>query len=177
MGEPEVLYKGKYIQFVKRDGWEYAERVGITKIACIAPFIVDYSDIKAVLIKEYRPTLQKYVISFPAGLIGDTDKDEELIVGAQRELIEETGYTGRLRYLTHGPPSCGLSNEVLHFYLADKLRHIGNGGGDGTENIEVILISKSNLGLWLVHEAKKEDIVIDPKIYVGLYYENILGTE
>lgn len=171
--EKNIPFEGRFIRIVIENGWEYAERTVGKKIACIAPVLVQDNKKHLVLIKEFRVALKKYVISCPAGLIGD-NKEEDMEAGALRELEEETGYTGRLRYIMHGPPSAGMSNEVIHFYVADKLVKIGSGGGDDTENIEVILVPLNDVKTWLEEAAKQSDQLIDPKIYVGLYYTTLL---
>ena len=43
----------------------------------------------------------------------------------------------RSRVLTEGPPSPGLSDEIVTFYLARRLTRVGKGGGVGEENIRV----------------------------------------
>lgn len=48
---------------------------------------------RVLLIKEYRPPLQKICVGLPAGLI---DEGESLGTAATRELQEETGYEGKL---------------------------------------------------------------------------------
>ena len=45
---------------------------------------------KILLIKQYRPGPEKICLGFPAGYI---DEDETIVEAAQRELLEETGYT------------------------------------------------------------------------------------
>jgi len=169
-----IPYEGRFIRIVVDNGWEYAERTVGKRIAIIAPVLVSDSGKYLVVIREFRVALNKYVVSCPAGLIGDIDNEESMEAGALRELEEETGYRGRLRYITHGPPSAGMSNEVIHFYVADQLVKVGNGGGDSTENIEVILVPLDQVTSWLEEAAKRSDQLVDPKIYVGLYYTTLL---
>jgi ADP-ribose pyrophosphatase len=48
--------------------------------------------------------------------------DEPLEVTAERELIEEAGFSaGRMEYLTHFFSSAGMTDSVLHIYLATDL--------------------------------------------------------
>lgn len=171
----KTLYSGKYLQLIQNGSWEYVSRINCKNIAHITPvaYIEDIPNI--ILVKQFRPSLQKYVIGCPAGLIGDV-ADETLEVGALRELIEETGYTGRLKLMTFGPPSSGLSDEVIHFYLADQLLKISLGGGDETENIIVETVPLHIINDWLEVQAKIENI-IDPKVYVGLYFAGMNASK
>lgn len=160
---------------VLENGWEYVDREIGKKIACIVPVFVDVKGDKyIILIKEFRIPLKKYVIGLPAGLVGDVEEGEDLEKGALRELIEETGYSGRIRYLTHGPSSAGLSNEIIHLYMADQLEKVGEGGGDETENIEVISVLESEIKTWLENESKKENCLVDLKVYQGLYFVKVM---
>ena len=52
---------------------------------------------RTVLITQYRPPVDAYVVEFPAGLI---DAGESAEIAALRELKEETGYTGTLKKCT-----------------------------------------------------------------------------
>ena len=49
-------------------------------------------DAEFLLIRQFRPPVNNYVIEFPAGL---NDKGDTLKEAAERELLEETGYTAR----------------------------------------------------------------------------------
>lgn len=174
MNEAKLLYESKYLKFMSRDNWEYVERHNSSSAAYIIPVKVYESSKERFLIfiREWRVPFQKYVVGFPAGLVGDIYYNELIIDSARRELEEETGYfSRRIRYLTSGASSSGLSNEILHFYLADKLHKTGDGGGDETEKIEVVEVPIDNAEEWLFDHSLKGDI-IDIKSYLGLYYIN-----
>ncbi len=48
--------------------------------------------------------------------------DEPPEITAERELVEEAGYSaGHLEYLTHYYSSAGMTDSVLHLYLATEL--------------------------------------------------------
>lgn len=170
----KVHYKGKYLQLVEDDGWEYVERVNNVEAAIIIPVFVDRQypmgnpkRDNLVLIREYRVPLKRYNYGLPAGLIGDHGQ-ETALQAAHRELEEETGYkAGRMRHVTFGPPSSGLSNEILNFFLADKLVKFSDDVGVGGEDISVHLAPVHTAKEWL--ENKVGDI-IDPKVYLGLYF-------
>lgn len=173
----ETLYEGKYIRLVIDGTWEYVERVGGMEAAIIIPVLVDYSyavgDPKRnnlVLIREFRVPLQKYNYGLPAGLVGDHKSGEDPLVAAHRELEEETGYrAGRMQYLMSGPPSSGLSNEILHFYLADQLSKMSDNVGVGGEDITVHIVPISEARQWLFDKIDNNN-VIDPKVFLGLYF-------
>lgn len=175
----EILYTGKHIKILKSDNWEYVERVNKVDAAIIVPIFVDDScpeshpdRFNLILIREFRVPLQQYSYGLPAGLVGDNDNYEDPVDAAYRELEEETGYVAeRMRYLTSGPPSSGLSNERLHFYLADKLTHVTSDVGVNGEDITVHKVPISNVDEWIRTKAQ-QGYAIDPKVFLGLYFAN-----
>lgn len=65
----------------------------------------------AVLTKQFRPALNRYVYSIPAGLVDD---NEDVITAAKREVSEEVG--GKVENIellfNASPTSSGLSDEL-----------------------------------------------------------------
>ena len=174
--EKTIPYEGKYIRVVKEDNWEYVERTNGNEVVYIVP-ILKTDTTYAIFIKEYRIPLKKHVIGFPAGLVGFIVGKDSIETAAQRELLEETGYDAeRIRYLTQGPSSSGLSPENVHFYLADRLKQLNLGGGDETENISVHKVPLEKASAWLENEMKNGS-VLDVKAYLGLYFAERMSIE
>jgi len=87
--------------------WEAARRRGGQGAVCMITRLIP-SD-RFVLIQQYRPPVDAFAIEFPAGLI---DAGETPEAAAVRELREETGYQGTIRWVS--PPalnSPGLTDE------------------------------------------------------------------
>ena len=80
--------------------------------------------------------MRNRVIELPAGLVGDVDADEPLLVAAAApELIEETGFAAReMVPIGAGPIAVGVSDETVSFFQARDLTRVGAGGGDATED-------------------------------------------
>ena len=71
------------------------------------------------LIKNYRVSVDKVLIELPAGT---REPNEEAIITAERELIEETGYRCKNLELLHRfLLSPGILDEQMHLYLATSL--------------------------------------------------------
>jgi ADP-ribose pyrophosphatase len=138
----KTMCEGRFLRFVTAAytdasgtvrEWEFFERVNCRGVVAIVPVT---GDGEVLLIRQFRPPVNKYVVEFPAGL---NDKGETLEKAARRELIEETGYSAKeMIFLAEGPLSSGASAEVLTAYLAKGLEFIGIGERDETEEIEVL---------------------------------------
>lgn len=77
-----------------------------------------------ILERQHRYALGRDFIEVPAGKI---DPGEQTLACAQRELLEETGYTARdWRYVTTVYPCIGFADEKLTYYLAKGLEFVGH---------------------------------------------------
>jgi ADP-ribose pyrophosphatase len=140
--EKKTAWEGKFIRFViikyidscgAIREWESFERVNCKGIVAVVP-ITDNKEV--LLIRQFRPPVNGYVIEFPAGL---NDKGDTLEDAARRELLEETGYAAeKMIFLTECPLSSGASGEVLTAYLAKGIEFKGVEKRDETEDIEVL---------------------------------------
>lgn len=81
-----------------------------------------------VLVEQERPAVGRRTLEIPAGLVdthpGGAGTPETPEQTARRELEEETGYTapaGPLRLLTQLFTSPGITNEVIHVFLASAI--------------------------------------------------------
>ncbi|HEX3903643.1 MAG TPA: NUDIX hydrolase [Polyangia bacterium] len=171
-----VLGEGRYLTLVDDGGWEYVTRPQITGVVVIVA-ITDsgklgdgkLGDGKLLLVEQWRPAVRNRVIELPAGLVGDLDADETLVVAASRELSEETGFAAReMVPLAVGPVAVGVSDEMVSFFHARHLTRVGSGGGDATESIVVHEVPLPGLRAFLAARAAL-GLAIDPKIYAGLF--------
>ena len=166
----DVLFEGRFLRVRKKDRWEYVERCKTSGIVAILA-ITDKREL--ILVEQFRLPVDRRVIEIPAGLAGDIEgeENEALAKAAKRELVEETGYEAqRMEYLTEGPPSAGLSTEVVTFFRARGLKKISDGGGEGSENIRVHLVPLADLQAWIAAK-QNEGCLVDYKVYAALYFE------
>ncbi|MGC2064056.1 MAG: NUDIX hydrolase [Thermodesulfovibrionales bacterium] len=139
--------------------WETIERVGCSGVVVIVPFMDDGT---VILIRQYRPPVDGYVIELPAGLI---DIGETPEASARRELIEETGYEATdMDFLISGPAASGSSSEILDVFVASGLSFIGIGKRDEAENMETIRVPMEALDSE-ISRLEQEGNYIDLKIH------------
>lgn len=164
-----ILHKGKYLDLIREDGWEYVRRTNCSGIAVIVPVTRDG---QAVFVEQFRRPVNAQVIEWPAGLVNDRAGHglETMETAARRELLEETGYAaGDWSLLTEGPVSSGMSGEIITFYRALNVVKQGPGGGDETESIKVHEVPLAEAETWL-KEKERQGLLVDPKVYTGLYF-------
>lgn len=171
--DKKTVWEGKFLRsliLTYRDksgnlrNWEAVERVNCSGIVVVIPVTTEK---EFLLIRQFRPVVDNFVIEFPAGL---NDKDETLSAAAKRELVEETGYdSDEFIFLADGPVSSGMSTEILTVFLAKNAYPASSDmkekfSADESESIEVI-----RTPITMIYETiesyRKNGDYIDLKVY------------
>jgi len=122
-------------------------------------------DGRVVLLKQYRVAVEKHLIELPAGT---REPDEEPIITAGRELVEETGYiAGKIEPLTVFYSSPGILHEEMHLFLATDLKPGPSHLEDG-EDIQLLLADWSEVRR-LIFSGE----IQDAKTLVGLLWHMV----
>ncbi len=161
LGE-EYCYKGerisvKIVRFRKNSSIIEREVVEFGEAVAILPILEDG---RIVLIKQYRPALNKWILEVPAGRVEPGEKPFD---AALRELVEETGYrAGEIERIASVCPAPGYSDEIIHIYVARKLKYVGSKPEEyeAIERIEMDLDSAMG-------EVERSDL-IDAKTFISL---------
>lgn len=156
------------LHYVDRRGhvrkWEAAQRVNSNGAVLMIAELRASGEI--ILIRQYRPPADKYVLEFPAGLIDDGETPAETAV---RELLEETGYHGTVTDVSlPGFNSPGMTGEMIYtvsMIVDDTAGHNLQpvSRQEESEDIETFLVRKESLESFL-HDAAVKGWGIDAKI-------------
>lgn len=161
----KTYYKGRLIQLkvdnILFKGKEINRAVVVHPGAvAVVPFL-DKENV--LLVKQYRYPIKRVLLELPAGTL---EKGEPPHACANRELIEETGYSAKKMikaasfYLAPG-----YSSELIHLFIAIDLTFVGQ----RNEPDEGIKVEAKN-----IYQAIKEIVTkkyrCDAKTVCGLYF-------
>ena len=167
--ETEVIHEGRFLTYCKTArGWEYVTRSNAK--GCVAILAIT-DDKRVVLVEQFSAPVGRRVLELPAGLAGDIPLQEEepLLTAAKRELKEETGYESKnLPSLSEGDASAGLTDEVVTLFYATGLTRMTEGGGVGSEEIQVHFVYQSDITKWC-RDRQSEGVFVDFKIFAALH--------
>lgn len=120
-----TVFTGRRFSVEKRS-YKYSDSVFEREVVVFPESVVILpvlDDTHVVLIKQYRPSINKYIIEAPAGVVEPGESTRET---AYRELIEETGYKSKeLIEIGYYYVTPGYSTEKMHFFIARELEYIG----------------------------------------------------
>ena len=165
MVSSQTVYRGNFLELRRdevalpdggRAAREYVIHPGAVMIVALLP------DGRLVMERQYRYPVQQTMIEFPAGKL---DAGEGGLACAQRELLEETGYSAR-RWAKAGVmhPVIGYATEVIEVWFADDLtqgeRHL-----DAGEFLDVFTASQDELESWM-----QSGLLTDAKTIVGMMW-------
>lgn len=165
----EEIFKGKLLHVVRDSVTlpnghlatrEYIKHPGA---ACI---VAEFEGGKLLLERQYRYPIGKVMIEFPAGKL---DRNENPLVGAQRELKEETGYWARSWHtLGHMHPLIAYSDEVIHIFHANGLVQ-GEAKLDQDEFLELFAATPEEINAMIA-----DNRITDSKTIVAFHRWQIL---
>lgn len=161
----ETVYRGRLLH-AKLDrvrlpnGKESAREYIVHPGATVIIPLFDNGDV--LLERQHRYPLHRDFIELPAGKI---DPDEDDLVCAKRELLEETGYVAEeWTCLMTQYPCIGYSDERLIYFLARGLKHVGD-APDHDEFLEILRVPFTE-ALEMVRDGR----ICEAKTVMGLLW-------
>ena len=179
-----ILYdKNEYLSLVETtcpDGkkWAYAKRNNTKGVVIIVPLIMDLSEPSTIFLKTKRPPLvaeniAEYNLEFPAGLVGDEDKNETIEDALKKELLEETGMKADKFVIKNSllSSSAGCVSEVSTIAIAyiNNSKTVKKPVSDGGIIQERIIVNISEVKSFLKTRQNKK-WALGAQTLAGLYY-------
>ena len=163
--ETALVYEGGFVRvhkdIVRLPDGAVSSREYIAHPGAVAVLaILDNGNL--VMERQFRYAPQREFIELPAGKI---DHGEDILICAQRELLEETGYAAsEWVHLTTAWPCIGYADERMEYFLARGLTHQGRNLDDG-EFLEVFELSLPEAIEWI-----RQGKINESKTIVGLFW-------
>ena len=143
--DSQTVFQGRFLtvlrdRVINYDGKEYArEYISHPGAALIIPLTKTGH---VIMERQFRYSVKKVFLEFPAG---KTDKGEDSLDTAMRELKEETGLSAtKWTFLTKIHPVIGYSNEWIDIFLAEDLT-LGSAQLEHGEKLHVVHLTPQEL--------------------------------
>ncbi|HZV70135.1 MAG TPA: NUDIX hydrolase [Saprospiraceae bacterium] len=169
------------LRFENFDGTmsEAVTRYSFEKTDAIAVLVYHRSKDAYILVRQFRfPLVQHKIDPWMTEIVaGGISEGENEVAAAQREVIEETGYSLiSIEKISFFYVSPGILNERIHLFLGnvDESSRINAGGGvkHEDEDIELVWIPRSEAMRWL-----EKQTIGDAKTIVALQWHFRKGLD
>lgn len=118
----EIIYKGKIVN-IRNDQVEVNNSTRLREVVehpggvCI---LAINKNNEVMVVEQYRYGIEQFLLELPAG---KKEPNDDPLITAQRELLEETGITAsNWEYFGVFYPSPAYLSEVIHLYVATELQ-------------------------------------------------------
>ncbi|HUJ44528.1 MAG TPA: NUDIX hydrolase [Opitutaceae bacterium] len=130
-------------------------------------------DHRLVLVRQFRFGIDDFSLEIPGGVM---ERGEDPLAAAQRELREETGYTGRNpRVLGGVHPNPAIMNNVCHIVLIEEAARTSGLAWDHDEEIEVLTAPAEEVLSWAQTGRIKHALVLDALLLFAPEWERLRG--
>ena len=133
-----------------------------------------------ICVHQFRQGIRQVTTEFPAGAIEKKDGEDPqaaALRGAQRELLEETGYVSdQWRPLLAIPSSATVSDNYAYLFAAENCRKVTGQELDDMEFIEVVSYSDDEISQ-LIKEGRFQQAVHVLTWYMAKEYRRQIGAD
>ena len=141
-GEDLILFRARYDQRRHPESGQVMKRIVLESVDWVNVVAVT-EDGRLVMIRQFRFGVGYTTLEIPGGMV---DPGESPLVAAQRELLEETGYSGGTWHsLGAVEPNPAVHDHLCHQYLALGVRCTDDQALTGGEAIRVELMAESSV--------------------------------
>jgi ADP-ribose pyrophosphatase len=142
----EVAFATPWFQILGKTMHEGEEPYYSLKLPDYAAVVAITEDQRVLIVRQYRPALERDTLELPSGLMDPGETPEE---SARRELLEETGYgEGTWQVLGGLEPDSGRLDNRIWGFVATGVRRVEERAPE--EGIEVLTWSFEELGQAMV---------------------------
>ncbi|GGB11897.1 NUDIX hydrolase [Macrococcus hajekii] len=104
--------------------------------------IIAFHKGQLIMERQFRIGVEEQVLELPAGII---EKNEDIVQAAERELLEETGYSGRGQLIGTLIPNPAIQTNRCHTVLIPETCDTGQSSPDTFETIETLLMTEEQV--------------------------------
>ena len=174
MVSSQTIFEGKIVKVTldqaRLPNGRLAEREVVYHPGGVAVLALE-EDGTVYLVRQFRYPIQRELLELPAGKL-DHGTQEDHLLGAKRELSEETGLEASdWTYLGSALASPGFCDEELHMYLARGLRKTGQ-HLDEDEFLDVVTMPFDQLAGQVmdgtITDGKTVSTTLKVKVLLGL---------
>jgi 8-oxo-dGTP pyrophosphatase MutT (NUDIX family) len=175
----------KASRYVHRDAWiaVRADDCETPEGVAVAPYyVLEYpdwvfvsvfdDDDRVMLVHLYRHGMKEMSLELPGGVKDEADASP--VDTAQRELLEETGYTAAtVVHVGSMTPNSATHTNLVHSCVALGAKRVGPPAQDDTEDIEVEFVEVEDL-LEMIDDGRFKQALHIAAFYRALRYRKML---
>ena len=130
-------------------------------------------DHRLLLVRQFRFGIDDFSLEIPGGVM---ERGEDPLAAAQRELREETGYTGRnARVLGRVHPNPAIMGNVCYLVLVEQAQLTDDLEWDQDEEIEVLAAPVDEVYAWARTGRITHALVLDALLLFAPEWERLKG--